>query len=215
MTVDNKIKDYGSTYGPGSATHSLTLYKAASGALVFGAGTVQWAWGLDSLHDGPQRTPDPRMQQATVNLFADMGVQPGALQTNLVAAAASTDTTAPTSVITSPSCGSSVPRSSEVTVQGTASDVGGQVGGVEVSVDGGVDLASGDWHDELVVRVSPQPATSRTIVLSRAVDDSAQPRSQPPGRLGSLDRGRLPCRPLAGHRLRPASRRARTARRSR
>lgn len=26
-------------------------YKASSGALVFGAGTVQWAWGLDNFHD--------------------------------------------------------------------------------------------------------------------------------------------------------------------
>jgi hypothetical protein len=29
----------------GTATHHLTLYRAASGALVFGAGTVQWSWG--------------------------------------------------------------------------------------------------------------------------------------------------------------------------
>ena len=26
-------------------------YKASSGALVFGAGSVQWAWGLDNFHD--------------------------------------------------------------------------------------------------------------------------------------------------------------------
>ena len=41
--------DYGSTTQFNStATHHLTLYRAASGALVFGAGTVQWAWGLDN-----------------------------------------------------------------------------------------------------------------------------------------------------------------------
>ena len=45
------LQDYGSTYGHGTATHHLTLYRAASGALVFGAGTVQWSWGLDSDHD--------------------------------------------------------------------------------------------------------------------------------------------------------------------
>ena len=44
-------QDYGSTYGNGTATHHLTLYRAASGALVFGAGTVQWSWGLDATHD--------------------------------------------------------------------------------------------------------------------------------------------------------------------
>ena len=68
--------DYGSTYVPGTATHSLTLYKAASGALVFGAGTVQWAWGLDDDHDRGSDPAIPAVQQATVNLFSDMGVTP-------------------------------------------------------------------------------------------------------------------------------------------
>ena len=45
------LQDFGSTYGPGTANHALTLYKHSSGALVFGAGTVQWSWGLDSNHD--------------------------------------------------------------------------------------------------------------------------------------------------------------------
>jgi hypothetical protein len=40
--------DYGSTVANGTATHTLSLYRASSGALVFGAGTVQWAWGLDN-----------------------------------------------------------------------------------------------------------------------------------------------------------------------
>ena len=40
--------DYGSTTTlNGTATHNLTMYRAPSGARVFGAGTVQWAWGLD------------------------------------------------------------------------------------------------------------------------------------------------------------------------
>ena len=91
------LQDYGSTYASGPATHHLTLYRHASGALVFGAGTIQWAWGLDDQHDDLPGTPtDARMQQATVNLFADMGVQPATLQAGLVAASASTDTTPPT-----------------------------------------------------------------------------------------------------------------------
>ena len=45
------------------------------------------------------------MQQATVNLFADMGAQPATLCRGLAAASASTDTTAPTSTITSPTQG--------------------------------------------------------------------------------------------------------------
>ena len=40
--------DYGSTTMlDGTATHNMTMYRAPSGARVFGAGTVQWAWGLD------------------------------------------------------------------------------------------------------------------------------------------------------------------------
>src|SRR5262245_12693190 len=64
----------GCAVAPGTATHNLTEYRAPSGALVFGAGTIQWSWGLDGVHDGGATTPDLRVQQATVNLFADMGV---------------------------------------------------------------------------------------------------------------------------------------------
>src|SRR5262249_28062799 len=39
QNVTQKFVDYGNTVGPGTATHSLTLYRAPSGALVFGAGT--------------------------------------------------------------------------------------------------------------------------------------------------------------------------------
>src|SRR5438034_11757007 len=61
------------TMGNGIATHHLSLYRATSGALVFGAGTVYWSWGLDADH-AIQATPtDPNMQQATVNILADMG----------------------------------------------------------------------------------------------------------------------------------------------
>ena len=39
------LLDYGKTTGPHTATHHMTLYRAPSGALVFGAGTVQFVWG--------------------------------------------------------------------------------------------------------------------------------------------------------------------------
>ncbi len=51
LGVDSYLKDYGSVFGPGIGTHSLTLYRHSSGALVFGAGTIQWSWGLDATHD--------------------------------------------------------------------------------------------------------------------------------------------------------------------
>jgi hypothetical protein len=78
------IQDYGHTYATGTATHNLTLYTAPSGALVFGAGTVQWSWGLDGVHDRGGSTPDAKMQQATVNLFSDMHAEPATLQSGLV-----------------------------------------------------------------------------------------------------------------------------------
>ena len=66
LAVDSYIKDYGNVYGPGTATHSLTLYRAPSGALVFGAGTVQWAWGLDESTTCSARTRrDRRMTACT------------------------------------------------------------------------------------------------------------------------------------------------------
>ncbi len=77
------LLDYGSTYGDGIANHALTMYRHSSGALVFGAGTVQWSWGLDSNHDRGNDPADISMQQATVNLFADMGVQPLTVQAGL------------------------------------------------------------------------------------------------------------------------------------
>src|SRR3954447_18414807 len=72
QNVSSYLQDYGSNYAPGSATHHLTLYRAPSGALVFGSGSVQWAWGLDNDHatDGPTNTVDVAVQQATMNLFA-------------------------------------------------------------------------------------------------------------------------------------------------
>lgn len=33
------------------STYFYLRYRASSGALVFGAGTVQWSWGLDNFHD--------------------------------------------------------------------------------------------------------------------------------------------------------------------
>ena len=85
-TTSNSAEDFtdygGTTQLNSTATHHLTLYRAPSGALVFGAGTVQWAWGLDN--GGTSATPtDRHMQQATVNLFADMGAQPTTLMSGL------------------------------------------------------------------------------------------------------------------------------------
>lgn len=170
--VTQEMLDFGSTVGPGTTTHNMTLYRAASGALVWGAGTVQWTWGLDQDHDGNGAAADPRMQQAQVNMLADMGVQPQTLMYGLAAATASTDTTPPTVTITSPTTGSTIANGCTVTVAGSASDVGGVVAGVEVSTDDGATwhLAAGttSWSYTFV-----QHGAGTQSVQVRAVDDSA------------------------------------------
>ncbi|MFC9560133.1 DUF4082 domain-containing protein [Agromyces sp. NPDC056965] len=170
--VPEYLQDFGNRVAPGVTEHHVTLYRAKSGALVFSSGSIQWTWGLDQGHDGDGAAADPRMQQAEVNLLADMGAFPATLQSGLVAATRSTDTVAPTLTISSPATGTQVANGSMVTLTGTASDTGGVVAGVEVSTDGGA-----SWH----------PATGLTnwsysfalhgmgevSVLARAIDDSA------------------------------------------
>ena len=171
LTIGGALLDYGSSYGSGTLNHALTLYRHSSGARVFGAGTIQWSWGLDANHDGPSMVTDARMQQATVNLFADMNAQPGSLQPGLVAATASTDSTAPTSAITAPAAGANLPVNSAVTITGTAADVGGVVGGIEVSVDGGNTWRRANGRASWSYSWTPT-ANGTYVIRSRAADDS-------------------------------------------
>ena len=60
------------------------------------------------------------MQQATVNLLPDVGVQPVTLKSGLVDATASTDTTSPASTITASISGITSTRSARITVAGKA-----------------------------------------------------------------------------------------------
>ena len=177
VSVPEKFVDYGNNVAAANATHSLTLYRAASGALVFGAGSVQWSWCLDDTHDGSGGAADPNAQQAMINLYADMGVHPATLMAGMVPATQSTVTTKPTSTISSPVAGTSYAAGTAVTITGTASaSSGAVVGGVEVSTDGGT-----TWH----------PATGTTswsyswvatgagshTIRSRATDDSMNTES--------------------------------------
>jgi hypothetical protein len=176
--VEQKLIDYGSLVAPGNATHHLVLYRASSGALVFGAGTVQWSWGLDGQHDGPATPVDQSMRQATVNLLADMDAQPTTLQSGLVAATRSTDVTAPVAAITSPAAGASLVNGTPITVSGTATDVGGLVGGVEVSLDGG-----SSWHPATGRGAWSYEGTATGVgtvtVQARATDDSGNVQVAP------------------------------------
>ena len=171
LTVPTCILSY-TTIGACTATHHLTLYRAPSGALVFGAGTERWSWGLDN-NNGATSTPtDPNMQQATVNLLADMGARTASLQGGLVPATASTDTTPPTSTISSPAPGTSVASNSSVVVTGTAADSGGGVvAAVEVSLDGGTTWHPAQGRENWTFPFVPRNSGPINI-RSRAVDDS-------------------------------------------
>ncbi|WIM99566.1 DUF4082 domain-containing protein [Actinoplanes oblitus] len=138
ITDGTLLLDEGNNYGNGVATHSVVMYRdPVSKALVFGSGTVQWSWGLSTLHTGPASSEDPRMQQATLNLLADMGAQPKTIQSGMKVPVKSADTTGPVVTVSAPTAGSTVPKLSPITVTGTAADAGGQLGRVEVSTDGG------------------------------------------------------------------------------
>ena len=173
----------------GSATHNATMYRHESGALVFDTGTLQWPWGLDAHHDTetgvpPERQngmdtrvgvdpngPDLVLQQATLNVFADMGVQPATLQPDLVPAAASTDDVPPSSSFDAPS--GPDPESGMMTVSGTASDAGGGVvAAVEVSLDGGRTWRPARGRATWSYEWDPGSTGGEVSILSRAVDDS-------------------------------------------
>jgi hypothetical protein len=204
-TVDNVVylQDHAKVFDTGSATHALTLYRAASGALVFGAGTVQWSWGLDPHHDSPAGVPphvanpyvtrvgrdlagpDRAVQQATANLFADMGLAPATPAPALVL-------DPPAAPAWPPPPGYPRPASAvqtfdlgaggELVVRGTAvvPAGGASLAAVEVSVDGGRAWHPADGqgpHGALTAWrwTSPTPwlaAAPTHGVLSRAVDDS-------------------------------------------
>jgi hypothetical protein len=174
--TDGKYRlDAGNTYGNGTATHNLVEFRdQTSGALVFGAGTVQWSWGLTNVptYNPADKvvTEDARMQQATVNILADMGVQPQTLQSGLVQATASTDTTGPTVTVTSPAANVTVPALKPVTITGTATD-SGVVARVEVSTDGGTTWNAATGLTSWSYSWTPTTPGSASVKV-RAVDDS-------------------------------------------
>ena len=151
--------------------------------------------GLDAHHDNETGVPtnrysirvgvdprgtDIRVQQATMNLFADMDVQPATLQPGLVPATKSTDAQAPISKITAPADGASV-TGAVITITGTATDTGGGVvSGVEVSVDGGTRWHPATGRDSWRYEWKVPAGVTKATILSRATDDSAN--LETPGR---------------------------------
>ena len=155
--------------------HKMALYKHSSGSLVFSSGTMQWPWGLDDSHDLNTATPPVQpvsvdMQQASVNLLHDMGVDAGTLQVNLVAPTIALDALAPSSTIVTPVHNTTVGGPS-ITISGTSVDNGsGAVAGVEVSVDNGATWNTATGLENWSYTFSPTGYGSITIKV-RAWDD--------------------------------------------
>ncbi len=175
------LQDQGNSYGPGTGTHNLTLYRAPSGALVFGTGTTFWSWALSDRHE--QYAPYSQtayienavIKQMQVNILADMGIQPGSLEAGLIAATKSTDVTPAT--VTMANLPNSVSINTPTTITGTAADpvvAGtdlGKVALVEVSVDGGVTWRPAQGTTSWSYTWTPT-AGGTYQVMARAIDDS-------------------------------------------
>ena len=128
---------------------------------------------------------DRNMQQATINLFADMGAQPGynSKSTHHCHSINRYYTTCYNNYITGQ--WTQIPESATFNITGTATDVGGVVAGVEVSVDGGLTWqpATGttNWS------FSWLPTAQGTVTIkSRAFDDIGNLES-PGGSEGSAN----------------------------
>ncbi|MGD9863062.1 MAG: DUF4082 domain-containing protein [Pseudodonghicola sp.] len=178
------LADQGNTTAPGEATHSLTMYRADSGALVFSAGTVFWTWALSNEHDGEPydaQIESTDLQQFMLNVFADMGIQPGVADAILATqglqrASASTDQVAAT--VTIDDLPASMPALQQITITGTATDDDGNaatedgvVALVEISFNGGETWrpvsGTANWS------YSWTPMTEATYdIMVRAIDDS-------------------------------------------
>ncbi|PTX45345.1 uncharacterized protein DUF4082, partial [Christiangramia gaetbulicola] len=152
------------------SVHNLSFYKHNSGAFVFGAGTVQWSWGLDKNHDRGNDAPSKDMQQATVNLFADMGAQPASIQSDLVRAAPSTDFEAPVITYSSPVEGAVVPINTEVIISGTTAE-DNVIVRVELSLDGGITWVVASGKEDWVYSWTPT-IEGPVAIQVRSLDDS-------------------------------------------
>ena len=168
-----KLTDQGATYGPGSATHSATLYRHASGALVVRRRHGPVVMGSRLRHDRGVDAADPVLRQATVNLFTDMGVLPATLQSGLTASQLPADSLPPTTTLTSPASGAFIVSGGNIIVAGTATENGGGVvAGVEVSTDNGATWHRADGTGNWMYNWSAPTALGPVTIRTRAIDDS-------------------------------------------
>lgn len=174
------VVDQGNQAVPGTATHSLSLYRdPESGALVFGAGTVFWSWGLSDEHDNSPygaSIANSLLKQFTVNMFADMGIQPGSIEAGLNLALESADEVG--AVADMADLPGTVAAGSTLRITGTATDndgnaatSDGMVALIEISFDGGKSWKVAEGTTSWSYEWRPLVQGSYTVSV-RAIDDS-------------------------------------------
>ena len=145
---------------------------------VFGAGTVQWAWGLDHAHDRARRRSSRPMQQATVIRSPTCASSRPRSQAGLSRASAS-----PTPWLRRRSLGYDAGQRAEIEAMEASrlderhrerTPAAGRVGAVEVSVDGGAELAPGRRPRDVGGDTPARPPSLRSAdgARSRPADDS-------------------------------------------
>ena len=163
------------------ATHSMTLYQAPSGALVFGA-------GHDPVGLGPRQQARPRLGGRrrrgpaghASTCSPTWASSPTTLQPGLVAATASTDTTAPTSTITAPASGATVPVGDPLTVTRHRGRRRRRPGRRRRGLHRQRrDLAPGHRARDVDLHLHPDRPTGSITIRSRATDDSANIEAPP------------------------------------
>ena len=178
----------------------------ASGALVFGAGTIQWAWALDSNHDrgsaaadtrraAGDRQPARRHGRAARHAAARPGRGDRVHRHHRADRRRSPRRPA----------GATLPVGTPVTVTGTAADTGGgRVGGVEVSTDNGATWRRATGRETWTYTFTPSAAGAahpagpgrrrqrqHRDAAATGVNDHRRDRARPPARARS---GRAPPR---------------------
>ena len=171
LAINSMLLDYGSTFGFGNDTHSLTLYRAASGALVFGSGYTRYSWGLDSNHDATPESGGSEPAASNGQSAGGYGRAAGCTPERTRRGDGVHGYGAAGVIDLATVAGATVGANTTVTVSGTASDTGGVVGGVEVSVDNGATWHPATGTTSWTYAWSTGSRTSATL-RSRAVDDS-------------------------------------------
>ena len=136
----------------------------------FGAGRLTTFTSTGPVGPNEYTPTDPNAEQAMVNLFAQMGVQPNSLAWYLTHAQKTTDIIAPDSHVAGIFNNQRVLAGSTITFSGTATDSGGGVvAAVEISTDGGLTwkptIEDGNWSYNWIV-----PNEARSGVDPHACD---------------------------------------------